>query len=575
MLARLRDLLPTLVGKPGRPTSASVPANSQLAVSRCIQDYLMRHPGSAYFDRDRYHYVDDFRRFIVGLVAPSQPGEGMTIAQLAEASSLPLGTLKSWFGQENPAEHVSPPEPEASPAQLLRQEHQYQIIRLFQSWNGTFVAFCRMVREEHRLNYGPTTIGTLLEQAGQRQRKITRSVDQNRGSYRHLFPGAQWLGDGSTMKVHNISVQWGEEAFVFNLEAMLDVSSNALVGVAISDSEDEAVVLDAFQDGVATTKRGPLSLSLDNRPSNHTQAVTDAAKKNDATLLRTTPGRPQSKAPLEGAFGLFKQCLPEVVVRGDNERELAHSVLKLVFTAWARGRNGRPRKNLANSSPADYYRAANPTPADIAEARRRIKEEQRRQEAIRRTREERADQVKLQFLKQALSDLNITDPDHQLAIDLAYYPRDAIVDGIGTYQAKLQLGTIPTDADPGRYLRGIIRNNYEEAEVTLAAELHVSNRQRLRDLSLRDLKQQAEQILQRYLATEQLLPAFIDRALAVSHSVDYHFWALRCVETLSELPTEKRTPLYLSAGRRIATSFRADRTRKQSLLSRLARVLSE
>lgn len=575
MMARLKELLPTLVGKPGRPTSASAPANSELAVCRCIQQYLMRHPGSAYFDRDRYHYLDDFRRFIVGLVAPGQPGEGMTVAQLAEASSLPLGTLKSWFSQQDLAEQVTLPEPKASSAQLIRQEHQHHIITLYQSWKGTFVAFCRMVREEHRLNYGTTAIGTLLEQAGIRQRKKSKSVDQNRGSYRQLFPGAQWLGDGSTMKVHNISVQWGKETFFFNLEAMLDVSSNAVVGVAISDSEDEAVVLEAFQDGLATTRRAPLSLSLDNRPSNHTQAVTEATQIKGTTLLCTTPGRPQSKAPLEGTFGLFKQCLPELVVCGIRARERARSVLELVFTAWARGRNGKPRKNLGNNSPADYYREANPTPADIAEARRRINEERQRQDAIRRTREERADQVKLQFLKQALSDLNIADPGDRLAVDLAYFPRDAIVDGIGIYQAKERLGTIPSGVDPGRYLRGIIHNIYEQAELTLATEFHISNRLRLRDLSLRGLTQQAEQLLQQCSTTEQLLPALIDRALAASHIIDYHFWALRCVASISDLPIDRRTPLYRSAGLRIAASFRADRTRKQSLLARLARVLSE
>jgi transposase InsO family protein len=569
MSSRLRELLPTVMGQAGRPTAAPAPTNSLLAVSICIQNYLMKHPGSAYANQDRYHYLDDYRCFIVGLLDPGQPGEGLSVAQLAEASSIPLGTLKSWFSSPRLSE------PEATPPQSLRQEHQHQIIMLYQSWKGPFKAFCRFVREEHRLNYGDTAIGTLLHQAGVRRRKSSRSETPNRGSYRKLFPGAQWLGDGSIMKVQFIPVQWGMDTFIFNLEAILDVSSDALVGLTISDVEDEAAVLSAFQDAITSAGKPPLSLSLDNKPCNHTPAIGEATRGVDTTLLTTTPNRAQSKAPIEGAFGNFKQCLPEIVIWGDNPREQARRALQLVVMAWARGRNGRPRKKLGDTAPADYYLAANPTPEEIAEARRYIEEQRRKQEAMRRTREERADPIKLEFLKQTLSDLNIADPNHRLAIDLAYFSRDSIVDGVGIFQAKRKLGTIPDGADPGRYLRGIIQKAYDQAEAILSGEFHIENRQRLRDLTLRGLNVQVQEIRRQFSQTEQLLPAFIDRALVAPSTIDYHFWAIQCAETLSALPIEMRPTLYRGATRRIAATYRADRSRKQSLLARLARVLSE
>jgi transposase InsO family protein len=569
MASRLKERLPTLMGKPGRPTSEPASMDSLLAVSRCIQNYLIRHPGSAYFDQGRHHYLDDFRRFIVGLVEPGQPGEGLSVAQLAEASSIPLGTLKSWFGSTPISEPKDPP------SHSLRQEHHHQIITLYQNWKGPFKAFCRVVREEHRLNYGDTAIGALLHQAGLRRRKSATRDTPNRGSYRKLFPGAQWLGDGSTMRVHLIPVQCGKDTFVFNLEAILDVSSDALVGLSISDVEDEAAVLSAFQDAIATAKEPPLSLSLDNKPCNHTSAIDQATREVNTTLLTTTPHRPQSKAPLEGAFGHFKQCLPEIVISADDPRALARSVLALVFWAWARGRNGRPRRRLDDMSPADYYFAAHPTPEEIAEARRYIGEQRRKQEAMRRTREERADPIKLEFLKQALSDLNIADPKHRLAIDLAYYSRDSIVDGVGIFQAKRRLGTIPDGADPGRYLRGIIQKAYDQAELSLSAEFHIKNRLLMRDLSLHGLTIQAQEVQRRFQEPGQQLRAFIDRALAAPYTVDYHFWVLRCHEALSAVPIEMRTNLYQGAARRIAASYRADRSRKQSLLARLARTLSE
>lgn len=568
MAARLRELLPTLAGKPGRPVSEPAPAGARLAVSRAIQAHLMRHPGSAYLEGERYCYLDEFRRFIVGLLEPGQPGSGLSVAQLSDASQLPLGTLKSWFGQPATYEHEDPP------ATSLRQEHRHQILDLYQAWEGTFTAFGRWVREEHRLNYGDTAIRSLLQDAGLLRRGTSKSVtqDHNRGSYRKLFPGAQWLGDGSTMKVYCIPVQWGGEAFLFNLEAILDVDSNALVSVDVSDSENEAAVLRAFQDGIATAGKAPLSLSLDNKPCNHTPAIEKATALAGTTLLPTTPFRPQSKASLEGTFGLFKQCFPELILCGDNPRELARLVLLLVFSAWAMGRNGRPRKNLGKKSPVDHYLGSKPSPEQEAEARRYIEEQRRKQEAMRRTREERADPVKLEFLKQTLLDLGIDDPGHRLALDLAYYPRDSIVDGIGIFQAKSQLGTVPSDADPGRYLRGIIRNAYDEAELSLAAELHLQNRLYLRDLSLRGLVAQDEEIRQRCSTAQQQLWASVDRALAAPATIDYHFWAMRSAELLSGAPSAE---LYRGAAKRIAASYRTERLRKQSLLARLARVLSE
>ena len=569
MAARLRKLLATLAGKPGRPFSEPTPADAQLSVSRAIQDYLMRHPGSAYLEQERYCYLDDFRRFIVGLVEPGQPGEGLSVAQLSDASQIPLGTLKSWFGQ--PASY----EPESLPATSLRQEHRHQILDLYQVWEGNLTAFGRFVREEHRLNYGDTTIRSHLREAGMLQPRRRKPVTQDRGSYQKLFPGAQWLGDGSTMKVHCIPVQWDGETFLFNLEAILDVASNALVSVDVSDSENEAAVLRAFQDGVATAGKAPLSLSLDNKPCNHTPAIEKATTDAGTTLLPSTPFRPQSKAPLEGAFGLFKHWLPELTLWGDNPRELARLVLLLVFSAWAIGRNGRPRKNLGNKSPVDHYLGSEPSPEQEAEARRYIEEQRRKQEAMRRTREERADPVKLEFIKQALADLNIADPDHRLALDLAYYSRDSIVDGIGIFQAKSQLGTVPSEADPGRYLRGIIRNAYDQAELSLAAEIYLQKRLYLRDLSLRGLVAQDDEIRHCCSTTQQQLWATIDLALAAPATIDYHFWALRSAEIISAATLAERPSLHRSAAKRIAASYRAERLRKQSLLARLARVLSE
>jgi hypothetical protein len=132
-----------------------------------------------------------------------------------------------------------------------------------------------------------------------------------------------------------------------------------------------------------------------------------------------------------------------------------------------------------------------------------------------------------------------------------------------------------TGADPGRYLRGIISKVYDQAELSLTAEFHLQNRLYLRDLSLGNLVAQEEEICQRCSTVQQQMWALIDRALNAPTTVDYNFWAMRSADTISGAPVAERASLYRSAAKRIAASYRAERLKKQSLLSRLARVLSE
>ena len=114
ILDRLRTLLPTLLGTPGRP--ASEPAATSVVNDIVVAAYrfLLRHPGSAYFTEERHTYSDDYRRFIVGLVNPGQPAENMSIEALSKASEVPLGTLKEWLTLIHPrkSQESSPDRPE-------------------------------------------------------------------------------------------------------------------------------------------------------------------------------------------------------------------------------------------------------------------------------------------------------------------------------------------------------------------------------------------------------------------------------------------------------------------------------
>ena len=635
MRDRLREMLPTLIGTPGRP--ASQPTHSCDECSHCgncsqcpmmnvlmaVRNYIVANPGSACGPGERCVYSDDFRRFVVGLVAPGRPGEGMSTAHLASATGVPLGTLKDWFRPEppdvdappppggsppsdgaSPPPGGSPPSDDASPpsggsppsdgaptsmtpadtgsatpatlgentdppvSSTIGSAQAQTISSIWLSWKGSFQAFCQMLRGEYRLKCGDTYIGNLLQSIGLRERKKQTPVEApwSSNTFRLFFPGAQWLGDGTSLAVH-----WGDQIFVFNLEALHDPASDALVGFHVSDSEDEEALRFAYKAGLETTGSPPLSVSLDNKPCNHSPEA--KAALGDTIVLRSTSGRGQAKAPLEGHFGLFQQAMPPLNITGQTPKEMARCALELVLTAWSRGRHGKPRRKLKGLTPAETYTRSKPTPEETKEALDWIHELQRRQERARATREARSDPVRLQLLTQGLAKLNIPDPDRRLAVALARYAPEAIADGLATFRSKLDLDTIPPDADHGRYLGGIIRNINTRMELERTSGYLLEQRIRLHDLTLAPLEGAAHR-LRSELSPLDLPQAFTDRALKAECLIDFRFWAEAAAKGVLALPPDQRAELYKPLCRRIAASFKTYRERRADLISRLAEAVA-
>lgn len=112
---RLRELLPTVLSTPGRPFNAPPEPKTREGVLVAVRDYLIAHPGAVLGGGVRKVYSDGFRRFVLGLQAPSQPGERLSEAELADAVGIPFGTLKDWLRiptlRPAPPPADSPPEP--------------------------------------------------------------------------------------------------------------------------------------------------------------------------------------------------------------------------------------------------------------------------------------------------------------------------------------------------------------------------------------------------------------------------------------------------------------------------------
>ena len=415
-----------------------------------IRDYLVEHPGAVSGRGDRCLHSDAFRCFVLDLAASNGPAAELTIDQLADATGVPLGTLKDWRRiPAPPADERPPGEPPAErPVEFEEIAGHPQIATLLDAWRrwegGDFSAFHRHAREHLRLPWGMTFVSRLLQAAGLRQprrRKLPRTT-WNRDTFRRLFPGAQWFGDGTTLAIR-LYGRWQ----TFNLQAVLDVDSNALVGIHVGDSEDESAVLASVEHGQATTGERPVALTLDGKPCNHTDSLAQAV--DPTVVVPATPARGQAKAPLEGFFGLFAQTAPPLVVDGADERELARSILERILLVWCWARNGKPRRRLGGRSPAQHYLLAKPNEQERDAARAWAAELRRRQERYRQTRRRRAEPARREILRDALRRHGIDDPDDRLANDLARYATCAILSGIATFDAKQALGTLTGIDYPG------------------------------------------------------------------------------------------------------------------------------
>jgi len=541
------ELLPTLVRTRGRPPKPTTTTTEGGALTRAVLGYVMGHPGCVGRGEARQHYSDAFRRFVLDLRAEY---EAVEIAVFAEATGLPLGTLKDWLQRPASPTEATEPEP-AAPVRPDAEAPQMQtVLDAWPRWEGSFLGFCEHVQGELRVPFGRDLVARILEVHGLRRRakRDGRTPDEIalRGAFRTFFPGAQWVGDGM-----QVPVVVDDRRFTFNLELDVDAYTGAFAGASVRREEDAAAVVEAFNDGVLTTGAAPLALLLDNRPSNHTPDVDLAL--GDTLRIRATPERPQTKGHVEGAFGLFSQVLPELVLdTRSGEHALAAAFLSLIVQVWARTTNHRPRKDRAGRSRVDLY-SDPPSDEQVEQARRELRETAERQERARRTLEARRRPDVLLLLDTHFARLELLDPERHIRIAIAGHPFDAIVDGIAIFEGKRLAKTLPDGVD-ARYLHGIVRNIAAQTEGEQIARRLFALRLEARDTMLASLVA-ARDIACAVPDTTRVVADCVDRALAVQSPLERTFWLDSLASVIQARDTAAHASLFAGASRRIEATF--------------------
>jgi hypothetical protein len=555
--ASLVGLLPTLQRPAGRPSHEAAASSaaargdpSAQAVRLATLRFERAHPGCVNAGSERGHYSSTFRRHVLSL---RHEHPALAIEDFAEAIDVPLGTVKDWLSPPADAldgtESQSPTTGTETDAGRRSSGGLWTetVCTEWARWCGTFVAFCDHIQQHCRVPLRRAAIAAILEACGERLRcrRTGRSPDEEalRGTFETFFAGAQWVGDGKT-----VTVQVDQELLCFNLELMVDAHTDAFVGAAVSDTEDARAVADAFASGVETTGDSPIAVLLDNRPSNHTAEV-DAALA-DTLRIRATPARPQNKAHVEGAFGLFSQVMPELVIALTSPRDVAHQLLELVVRVWACTVNHRPRRNRQGRSRADLYQER-PSGKQIAEALGALQDRQRRQELARQTQLTRQDSLTRQLIDEAFDRLGLQDPEHHFRAALARHGREAVVEGIAIFEGKRSVGTLPNGVD-ARYLLGIVANVARDNELCAITEELLDARLRAHDSTLDSLVAELATTSATHTAPAARLSHLVDRAADAPRKLDRIFWLRAAADALiaaSDSATARADWIRFSAAR--------------------------
>lgn len=583
----IAGMLATCQRRPGRPrkrtssvqmseSGSSVRSRQIELLQRQCLKYVMGHPGAVAGSERRRWYSPGFRERLLELCA----GTGLSAPEISTALCIPIGTVRRWLARD--AWHSQPSTAVAACAgRAMSRAHtdasrsalDQRIAREWLRWRGPFTRFCTHLREHGRVRLGRTAIAGILARCGIRPiRRRRRSLAPVwRDSFERFFPGAQWVGDGAQLTV------WvDEQAFVFNLQLMVDADTGALVGMSIRDREDSRAVIQAFSDGVMTTGSPPLAVLLDNHACNHSRDV--ARAMGDTILTFAAPGRPQHKAHVEGAFGLFAQTVPTMQVnagegeRGADERHrLARQILELVVTTWARTLNHRPRNRACGRSRVLAYQEAHSVDSASVQAAQGSLSARVARASGRTSRTEVtvAAHPLSGFVRDTLVSLELARRDnwHDLGAKVLRFAHDVVLDGLSIYSARRNAGTLPDLGDVGRcadmrerYLLGILSRRQRESEGEALASRALALRRAANASWWAALVERRSRMIDAFPGPEVRVKRLLDLAVATHSNDEHEFWldaaiaVINAGEMAGREPTDRALRLYRCAARHIMNS---------------------
>ena len=284
--------------RPGRPSAAQPlqPPQHLFELTIDVLEFRLQHPGSVCKLRHRTTYAPAFQRFILKRHDQLQD---CTLEGFARAVRIPLDTLRDWLRRDH---EILVPEAKQRPPILVEASlTTCEIVDEWLGWVGPLRPFLTYAAEI----FGVSTaqIAKLFKILGITSTHKKKTF-RYRGSTQTLAPATILVTDGKWLTVKLPK----DVTIYFNWQAMVDQTTGCHTAALVTEQEDAKAVKAAFETSVRFLGgKTPLALLHDNRPCYQDAEMRDAIESQGARLIPATPFRPENKAILEGAFGLWQQ----------------------------------------------------------------------------------------------------------------------------------------------------------------------------------------------------------------------------------------------------------------------------
>jgi len=150
---------------------------------------------------------------------------------------------------------------------------------------------------------------------------------------------------------------------------MVDQTTACDTASVVTNEECAAGVAEAFRTSLISLGGvAPEGLLHDNKPCHDDQQLRRYVHEHGTTMIPATPDRPENKAILEGAFGLFEQRVGTIRLDDTSPRTLLTSAVEEVLRAYTAATNSVPRIGLDGASRLQVLRVLPASVYDSDEA---------------------------------------------------------------------------------------------------------------------------------------------------------------------------------------------------------------
>ena len=528
VLACVQGLAGAQSGRPAADDDSAPDARvKSLTLTVDVLSYLLEHPGSAVPQRGRTSYAPAFQRFIL----TSKDRWQGTLEAFAEAVRIPLDTLRDWLRQDRAQTMVELAPKELPSVPVDSSDLVHRIAVEWQRWDGPTRAFLGHAARSFRIS--PAQVKRVLVILGVISPR-RRPRFRHRGETHPLSPGTMLVTDGKRVEVE---LTGSGECVHLNWQAMVDQATACDTAAVVTDEECAAAVAEAYQRSLVTLGGVvPEALLHDNKPCHDDSSLRQMIRDWGTTMIPATPARPENKAVVEGAFGLFEQRVGAIHLDDSNRSSLIHSAVEEVLRAYTSATNSVPRIELDGASRIRALQESCPSyeqqQRDLAFLAR-LKADH---ETPRRW-ERPPDPTSLDLLDGVFERLDLLDKDprRSLRLFLARYEPAAIRRAAAVVSAKLHRDAVDRRW-AHRYLVKVIQNQQDELDLERAAQ-ELLQLCRIQNQSWTTNEEREHQtLMSEHRDPKQLALALAENAALGGIPVQSTFWTEKLLELLDNAP---------------------------------------